>query len=285
MACPEIGPAHVSELTTDQAAKIATDTMPGRAPDTWNREIITPYSSVLHYAAEMGWRGDPIIRRFHEDEDEVRAVTPAEIDRLVKNVDATASYRKGAHDRKDRNVAYKVALIEYLRVRGTRISDTLKIHRERDLDLRHAKVRLTIGKNRNKVKWLPLPPKLVALFANLSPCDGGMLFPWRSRSSVYKWLTPLCERLGIKVTPHMFRHALGEEAMDAEIDILTLKELGAWASLKSASRYARVSRRRLEQADRKRAEAAQAAEHREMVAEDLQAPTTGEIVRLDRKRA
>ena len=77
---------------------------------------------------------------------------------------------------------------------------------------------------------------MVALFANLKPCDGVYLFPWRHRSSVYKWLTPLCKWLDVKVTPHMFRHALGEEAMDAEIDVITLMNMGAWASLNSARR-------------------------------------------------
>jgi len=72
----------------------------------------------------------------------------------------------------------------------------LKLHRQRNLDLSADKVRLTIGKSRNKVKSMPLPPHLVAVFANLAPCDGGYLFPWRSRSSVYKWFKPLCQRLG-----------------------------------------------------------------------------------------
>jgi hypothetical protein len=69
----------------------------------------------------------------------------------------------------------------------------------------------------------------------------------------------------------MFRHAVGEEAMDAEINVLTLMNLGAWASLNSARRYARSSRKRLEQADRKRAEEVRPTDHREMHAGDLHA--------------
>jgi hypothetical protein len=81
---------------------------------------------------------------------------------------------------------------------------------------------------------LALSPALVAQLANLAPCDGVYVFPWRSRSGVYKWWSPLCRRLGIKATPHMFRHALGEEAIDAEIDLLTLMSMGAWSSVNSA---------------------------------------------------
>ena len=252
IACKEIGPANTAELTTDQAATFALDSKPHTKPDTRNREIITPYSSVLHYAYELGWRGDPIIRRFTELEDEVKAVLPGEVDRLIANVDATGTYKKGAHQRKDRRVAYKVAFLEFLRLRGSRISDVLGLHKERDLDLQRGLVRLTIGKSRDKVQWLPLSPKLVALFANLPACDGGYVFPWRFKSGVYKWLTPLCDRLKIKVTPHMFRHALGEEAIDADVDVITLQAMGAWASLNSARRYARASKKRVAAADARR---------------------------------
>lgn len=252
IACPEIGPVHVAELGTDQVATFATAAKPHAKHDTLNREIVTPYSSVLHYAYELKWCGDPIIRRFTEQEDEIRAVQPAEVDLLIANVDATGTYEKAAHNRKDRRVAYKVAFLEFLRLRGSRISDVLGLNKERDLDLQRGLVRLTIGKSRDKVQWLPLSPKLVAIFANLPACEGGWVFPWRFKSGVYKWLTPLCDRLQIKVTPHMFRHALGEEAIDADVDVITLQAMGAWASLNSARRYARASKKRVAAADARR---------------------------------
>jgi hypothetical protein len=252
ITCPEIGPVDVAQLNTDQVATFARSTMPHNKPDTLNREIVTPYGAVLHYSYELGWRGDPKIRRFQETEDEIRAVSAADVDRLVANADAGIAYGKGAHGRVDKRLPYKVAFIEFLRLRGTRISDVLELERDRDLDLPRAQVRLVIGKSRDKVQWLPLSPKLVAMLANLAPCDGVYVFPWRSRSSVYKWWKPLCERLGLEVTPHQFRHALGEEAIDAEVDLVTLQTMGAWASLNSARRYARASRRRVEAADAKR---------------------------------
>ena len=285
IAEPTIGPAHVDELTTDQVARYATKAMPQNKPDTLNREIVTPYSSVLHYAAELKWCTKTVIRRFPEKEDEVRAVTAAAVDRMVAGADATGTYGKGAHARRDRQVAYKVAFLEFLRLRGTRITDVLGLQREMDLDLQAGLVRLTIGKRRDQVQWLPLSPKLVVLLANLAACAGGYVFPWRSKSSVYKWWKPLCKRLGITVTPHQFRHALGEEAMDAEIDVITLMGMGAWSSLNSARRYARVSKKRMADADAKRAAAAKPAV-REMVAGDLEAPAAdGNIVRMERKRA
>lgn len=271
IACPEIGPVDVAELTTDQAATFAAATKPGCKPDTWNREIITPYSAVLHYAYEIKWIDDPLIRRFQEQEDENVAVTPGEVDLLVANVDRTGTYKAGAHGLKDRNAAYKVALLEYLRLRGTRITDTLGIKRGRDLDLPGNRVRLTIGKRRDLVKWLPLSPAVVALFANLAPCEGDYLFPWRSKSGVYKWFKPLTRSLGLEgVTPHQFRHALGEEMIDAGTDLLTLKGTMGAASLNSVRRYARPSMKRLREVDQLRAREARGGQHREMVAGDFE---------------
>jgi type II secretory pathway component PulJ len=71
----------------------------------------------------------------------------------------------------------------------------------------------------------------------------------------------------------------------AEVDVLTLMNLGAWASLNSARRYARASRKRLEQADRKRAEAALTVDHREMVAADLEATEPANVLTLKKKTA
>lgn len=431
IACPEIGPVHVDELTTEQVAVFATADMPRNKPDTLNREIVTPYSSVLHFAAELKWCTEITIRRFQETEDENSAIAPADVDLLVASAPQTGLYKRRPQSEKttpykvalleylrlpgtqlsdvlrlqrpdldpaagtmqvmageylnrpeqrrvtpqvmmlflslppcdgkkgepwlfpwrqkssvhnwlgplaaahgvtvsprmychasedpeidaglvrmiaqpqrvpdgrangaaqvDRNGPYKIAFLEFLRLRGTRISDVLALQRDRDLDLPGSRVRLTIGKRRDRVQWLPLSPKLVSILANLRPCDGIYVFPWRTRSGVYKWFWPLCEGLGIVATPHQFRHALGEEAIDAEIDLLTLKTMMGAASLNSVRRYARSSRKRLEQADLLRAEEARrpSTAQREMVAGDLGFPQRepqdrDKIVRLERKIA
>ncbi len=420
IACPEIGPVHVAELTTDQVATFASATLPGRKPDTLNRETVTPYAAVIHYACDEGWRPWIRFRHFAEEEDENVAVTPAEVDRLVAHADRTGTYKVASHARRDdkaaakvalleylrmpetrvtdalnlrpadldpaggrlkawagerldhaewrqvtpevmerlqalapvdgfilpwrnkqsiykfirrlsddlqvaaprllgkatvdpsiddaitrliagadrtgryaevstvqpdRRAVYKVALLEFLRLRGTRITDALGLQRDRDLDLQGARVRMTIGKRRDKVIWLPLSEKVVALLANLRPCDGVWVFPWRTKSGVYAWYTPLRRGLGIDATPHQFRHALGEEMIDAGIDLLTLKGAMGAASLNSVRRYARPSAKRLRDADRARAEEARPSSVREMVAEDLKAPAVGSVVSLNRKSA
>lgn len=284
IACPTIGPVDVRDLTTDQAAAFALATLPGRAPDTLNREVITMYSAVINYASEQGWRSKITIRRFQEEEDENRAAQPAEIDAMLAHADMTGLYARGAHGRQDANAPYKVALLDLLRLRGMRISDALRLRRDDDLDLPAGKVRLTIGKRRNRVVWLPLNPKVVSRLANLSPCEGGFVFPWRTRFGVYKWWRPLTARLGLSVTPHQFRHALGTEMIDASIDLLTLKGAMGSATLNSVRRYARPSEKRLRQADDMRAtEAGRSPQHREMTAGDLFGEASPGVVDLARR--
>ena len=52
-----------------------------------------------------------------------------------------------------------------------RLSDALRLRRQ-NLDLASNQIRLTVGKARDKVVWLPLSVELVATFANLKPCGG-----------------------------------------------------------------------------------------------------------------
>jgi integrase len=42
------------------------------------------------------------------------------------------------------------------------------------------------------------------------PPGPGYLFPWRTKSGVYKWLRPYCRQIGVPFTPHMARHSLGK---------------------------------------------------------------------------
>jgi hypothetical protein len=54
---------------------------------------------VAHVACltySLNWRGDPMITRFQEEEDEVKPRTQAEVDKLLANIDATGTYGKEA---------------------------------------------------------------------------------------------------------------------------------------------------------------------------------------------
>lgn len=251
-ADPTIGPIHVGALGTDHVVSFTKTFLEGRKASTLNREAVRPYAAVLHYAADNKWCEWTRIRLFVEDWTEPKPAAPETFAQLIRNADATDTYGKGARGRTDKLAGYKAALLMLLRLRGQRITDLLQLQRERDLDLPRALVRVTIGKARKRVKWLPLSAELVAVLANLKPCSGDRVFPWRSRSGVYKWLIPLRRRLGVEFTPHMARHALGTEMLEAEIDERIVMDAGAWANRKSLLPYQRVARRLIDAADAKR---------------------------------
>ena len=63
------------------------------------------------------------------------------------------------------------------------------------------------------------------------------VFPWTDRQLVYKWLRPLCQRLGVAFTPHMARHNFGGLLREAGATNRDLVDLGTWTSEKSTARY------------------------------------------------
>src|SRR5579883_3541382 len=75
-----------------------------------------------------------------------------------------------------------------------------------DLEVRTITYRVGKGNNREVVK--PLHDEVWELLVN-DPPGAGPLFPWRTRSGVYKWLRPYTKALGLRFTPHMARHSVG----------------------------------------------------------------------------
>ena len=65
----------------------------------------------------------------------------------------------------------------------------------------------------------------------------GRLFSWASRSEVYKELRPLCDRVGVKVTPHMLRHEFASLLDELGYTSRDAVELSTWTTEKSLGRY------------------------------------------------
>lgn len=253
-----LGALPVEACGQDELVDFARDHLPGRKPSTLNREATRPYAAILHYAHALDWRPWIRLRAFLEAEVERPAAAAGDIALLIANADRTGTYRPHHYSHKhgplvDRNAPYKAALLELLHVRALRLGDNLALKRDQDLDLPGARIRVRIGKARGKVKWLPLPPALVATLANLPACAGGWVFPWRTRSGVYKWLRPLRRRLGVAFTPHMARHALATEALELGVDERVIQELGAWSNRASLKPYQKVAQRLMRDVDAKRA--------------------------------
>lgn len=111
-------------------------------------------------------------------------------------------------------------LIVALLMEGLRASELVGI-RQRDI---RADV-LTVYGKRDTVRSIALPPKVVTLLA----MRGDPVFPF-GRSALGLRIKKLGQRCGLRLHPHMFRHAFASHWMLEVGDSLTLQLLGGWAN-------------------------------------------------------
>lgn len=200
----------------------ANRVMPGRAAATRNREIMRPAAAVLHHAARNGYCAWLRIELFKERRPATRAVS----------VDVARALIAAAPEGPRR-----LFLLWVFR-QGMRISDTLKVRRER-IDLAARTVTYHVGKADRPDVVKPLDDEIWETLVNEGDDapKRGPLFPWTTRSGVYKWLRPLALGLGVAFTPHMARHTLGKELNDKGEGIRTIMDMLDHADIKSSARY------------------------------------------------
>lgn len=228
-----LGTLPVAAVTQDDLVRAAGQHGKPVTGATLNREYTRPFAAVLHYARDNKMRDDIRVRAFKERAPIVRVAERADVEVLIAN--ATEP---------------QALLLHWLWELGTRISDALAVMWQ-DIDLETAVVHLRVGKAGGAVRPLPLPTGLLARLANASNKQG-RVFPWATRSGVYKWLRPLCKRLGVQFRPHDARRALATEHFDAGADPRLVQELMAHGSIKSTMRYRHVGVARLAAAQKRR---------------------------------
>jgi integrase len=135
----------------------------------------------------------------------------------------------------DNTTDYRHLLLAWLYETGQRITDTLALRRD-DLELGKGIARVGSKKTDDHGE-LGLSPELVALLANAPPLPSGRVFPWGDRHNVYRWLRPLCKRLGVSYTPHRSRHAMATDLRALGYDMKAISERGLWKDERSAGRY------------------------------------------------
>jgi integrase len=229
-----MGRLPIAGVGQDDLVRAANQHPTAVAGATLNREYVRPFAAILHYARDAGMRGDIRVRAFKERAPSVRVADKAGVALLIANAQ-TEPQR---------------LLLHWLWEIGSRIGDTLRVNWQ-DIDMQGCTVRLTIGKRGGTVVVLPLPATLVARLGNM-PDKRGRLFPWATKSGVYKWLAPLCARTGVMFRPHDARRALATEHFDAGADARLVQELMGHGSVKSTMRYRHVGVARLADAQKKR---------------------------------
>jgi integrase len=214
-----MGARDVREIKSDDIRQAADALCPHVQPETQVRYVYTPASAILHYAAEQDWCVYRRIRR-------------PSFSRLSK--------RQAADDATMRLLLANTQgsqhlLLAWLYETGQRISDSLRVMRS-DLSLPKGTTRVGSSKTDDRGE-IGLSPELVAMLANAPHLPTGRVFPWRDRHGVYRWLRPLCKRLGVQYTPHQSRHAMATDLRALGYDMRAIAERGLWRDERSAGRY------------------------------------------------
>jgi integrase len=216
-----LGKRPIGEMTHADLVKAANELYGGRAAATKNREALRPAAAILHYAAYNGLCAWLKVKLFDEPGGKTRAVSVEIAGTLVAAAPAGP----------------KRLLLVWLFRQGTRISDTLAVSWEDNLDLRRQTVRLRIGKADEWAEFALHPELLELLAAIPEAARRGRLFPWRTKSGVYRWLKPLAKGLGVGFTPHMARHSVGTWLNEGGAGLKTIMAALYHRDAKSSIRY------------------------------------------------
>jgi integrase len=195
-ACQEIGEKDVKEVCQTDIIKVADRFYPNAKAASKNRAVLRPIAAVVHQAArndkEAWWR------RFEAFKEPKRKARPAPVGAETTLIEAT------------RGDPEKHILMLWLFRHGQRITETIEIKFEH-VDFKRHNFRILVSKN-DEWQSFPLDPEVEERLKELAASRkaiSGYIFPWRNRWAVYRWLTPLCESLSVKFTPHQGRHTVG----------------------------------------------------------------------------
>lgn len=200
--------ADMTQAKIDEAARML---LPGRAPETWNRQIYTPMSAALKHAGI-----DRKVRRPKQRKPRSKAISKGTAEALIQALEGD----------------YQVLAI-LLFYTGCRITEAVKLTWDR-VDLQGGRVCFDLSKI-DQDHWRPLHPRVVAALANL-PKDG-KVFPWKTRSWPSRKLSAAAKALGLAFHPHMARHSFGTWLVDAGASIRDVMDAGGWQDYKSVLRY------------------------------------------------
>lgn len=224
----ELGDRQAATIVTSDFVQAARRLKPKAKPQTWNTSIMTPGAAVLHCAAENGHIPWVRIKRFKEPAPEPKALNKDQAAVLLGT--ATGLER-----------VFLLLLFKH----GWRISEALALQWTH-IDVKNQNVRRRISKD-DEWKTMPLQREVLEALLEEVPRDRrvGRVFPWVIRQNVYRWLKPLCQRLGFHFTPHMARHSAATWAANEGYTTLDLMAAFGWKDHKSVKRYGVVNPERV----------------------------------------
>lgn len=218
-----LGRRRLRDLNVSDIHEAATRLKPGTSGATKNREVVRVAAAIWHYAAKAGLCSHVAVTLFPEETPRTQALDQEDAGTLIAATDPGTPRR---------------LLLLWLFHQGMRISHTLAVPWDK-IDLDRGTVEHREQKGRRPHDYVfPLHAEVIEELRRVPAEErAGPVFPWRNRSSVYDWLKPLSERLGIPFTPHMARHSRGTWLNDAGAGLRTIMEALGHASERSSLRY------------------------------------------------
>lgn len=221
--------SDIDQTAIDRAAKIL---YPSGKSSTLNRQVYTPVSAVLKFAAKRGMCEFRQIDRPRQPKGRVRWLAPAEADRLIE---ACSTHLK--------------PLIIFLFYTGCRLSEGLYLDWAQ-IDLKRAEVQFLETKN-GEARGVPLHPRTIAALKAL-PHRNGAVFrrpdgePYARKNDgggqIKTAFNGACRRAAIvDFSPHDCRHTWATWHYAANRDLVSLMHLGGWQSEKMVLRYAHMN--------------------------------------------
>lgn len=226
------GTTPLSAIDQDAIDKAARKLYPEGSPATRNRQVYTPVSAVLTYAASKKLCDRPVIGRPKQPKGRVRWITSEEADALI---DECAPHLK--------------PLVTFLFYTGARLSEALYLDWI-NVELARAHVSFLDTKTGDD-RGVPLHPRVVAALANLKHRKGNVFrrpdgAPYEVKDDgggqIKTGFKGACRRAGItNFTPHDCRHTWATWHYSANRDLIALMRLGGWKSERMVLRYAHVN--------------------------------------------
>lgn len=206
------GRTLLSDIGQGDFDRAAQALYPNRSAETWNRQVYTPLQSVLGHA------GVTIrLRRPKQRKPRNRAVTRHTAELLIANAE-------------DPDLE---ALLTVLFYTGCRIGEAIALTWAR-VDMPGRRLCFDVAKA-DKDSWRPMHEKVFVALANLP--ERRRVFRWSTSSGPRKPLKALCQKFGIRFTPHMARHSFATWLADQGVSLKDVMEAGGWEDHKSVLRY------------------------------------------------
>lgn len=222
---------QIDQMAIDRAARML---YPSAAPATVNRQLYTPISAVLHFAASRKLCDTPILARPKLPKGRVRWITVEEANRLIEE-----------------SAEHMRPLLIFLFYTGARLSEALYID-WRNIHLTRAHAEFLDTKT-NDDRGIPLHPRVVAALANLPHREGAVFRkpngkPYEKKKNdegggqIKTGFKGACRRAEItNFSPHDCRHTWATWHYAANRDLIALMKLGGWKSERMVLRYAHVN--------------------------------------------